>query len=210
MLRILIADDHSIMRKGLKDLLRDEYPTAHIEDVSDSEELVKKAMSGDWSVIISDMTMPGRSAFDAIKQIKQEYPAIPILVLSMHPEENYAIRLLKAGASGYLNKGEAPTELVKAVQRLLLGRKFISSSIAEKLAEGLYDDGNRPLHDLLSDREFDVFKLISSGKTPTDIADQLFLSITTISTYRSRILQKMKMKSNADLTRYALDNNLID
>lgn len=210
MLRILIADDHTIMRTGLRDLLLDHYPSAYIEEAKDGDEMMQAAKSGDWSLIVSDVTMPGQGSMEVIHHLRQQFPKLPILVLSMHPEENYAVRLLKAGASGYINKKEASYELIKAVEMVLQGRKFISSTIAERLAEGLLDQSDRPKHDLLSAREFDVFKMIACGKTPTEISEQLVISITTVSTYRSRILHRLQVKTNADITRYAMNNGLIE
>ncbi len=209
-MRILIADDHAVIRRGLKQILLDEYPSAYIEEVCDAESAIKKTISDNWDLIISDLSMPGRSGLDVVEHVKQNLPKLPVLILSIHPEEQYAIRALKAGAAGYLSKDTAPEELVKAVQRVLQGRKYISASIAEKLAGDLqHKNANKLPHELLSDREFEVCKLISSGKSVTEIAEKLSLSITTVSTYRARILSKMDVKSNADLTRYALENKLI-
>ncbi|MEO6488945.1 MAG: response regulator transcription factor [Ferruginibacter sp.] len=209
MLRILIADDHSVVRKGLRQILLEEFPTAHIEDVPDAEEMIKKVMNSTWDVIVSDMSMPGRSGLDALQQIKQIYPDLPVLILSIHPEEHYALRVLKAGASGYLSKGSASDELVKAVQTVLLGKKYISASVAEKLASSFSSDSGKPVHELLSDREFDVMKLLAAGKSVSDIAEILSLSVTTISTYRARIMTKMNLKTNSDLTKYAIESNLL-
>ncbi len=209
MLRILIADDHSVVRKGLRQILLEEFPTAHIEDVPDAEEMINKVMNAQWDVIVSDMSMPGRSGLDALQQIKQIYPELPVLILSIHPEEHYALRVLKAGASGYLSKGSASDELVKAVQTVLLGKKYISASVAEKLASSFSSDSAKPVHELLSDREFDVMKLLAAGKSVSDIADILSLSVTTISTYRARIMTKMNLKTNSDLTKYAIESNLL-
>ena len=209
-MRILIADDHAVIRRGLKQILLDEYPSAEIEEAADAEAAIKKSITGNWDVIISDLSMPGRSGLDLFQHIKQHFPKLPVLILSIHPEEQYAIRALKAGAAGYLNKEAAPEELVLAVQRVLQGRKYISASIAEKMADELdREKTNKASHELLSDRELDVFKLIAGGTSVTDISEKLSLSITTVSTYRARIMNKMNMKSNADLTRYALENNLI-
>ena len=207
-MRILIADDHAILRKGLKEILLEEYPSAYIEEVGDADSLFKKTISATWDVIITDLSMPGRSGLEALREIKQHSPKIPVLVLSIYPEDQYATRVLKAGASGYINKDAAATELVKAVQRVLLGRKYITPSIAEKLANDLGMDTDKAPHELLTDREFDVMKLLASGKPILEIAKMLFLSPTTISTYRSRILGKMSLKTNADLTKYALHNGL--
>ena len=209
MLRILIADDHTVVRKGLKQILLEEFPTAHIEEVPDAEEMIKKVMNSNWDVVVSDMSMPGRSGLDALQQIKQIYPDLPVLILSIHPEEHYALRVLKAGASGYLSKGSASDELVKAVQTVLLGKKYISASVAEKLASSFSADSGKQAHELLSDREFDVMKLLAGGKSVSDIADILSLSVTTISTYRARIMAKMNLKTNSDLTKYAIESHLI-
>jgi two-component system, NarL family, invasion response regulator UvrY len=209
MLRILIADDHAIIRKGLKQILLEEYPTAFIDEVADAEGVLKKAIASEWDIIISDLSMPGRSGLDVVHDIKHNFPKLPVLILSIHPEEQYAIRVLKAGAAGYLSKEAANDELVKAVQRVLQGRKYISPSIAEKLADELDQNVNKPPHELLSDREFHVFKLLAEGKGVSEIAELLSLSVTTVSTYRARVLIKMNAKSNAELTRYAIENRLI-
>jgi len=209
MVRIIIADDHTVVRKGLKQILLEEFPSAHIEEVSDAEELLKKVMKAEWDVVISDLSMPGRSGLESLQQIKQHYPRLPVLILSVHSEEHYAIRVLKAGASGYLSKDTASDELVKAVNRVLLGKKYITASIAEKLASTLDQDNDKPSHEHLSDREFEVLKLIAGGKSVSDIAAMLSLSVTTVSTYRARILTKMNMKTNADLTLYAIENKLL-
>jgi len=209
MLRILIADDHALIRKGLKQILLEEYPSAIIEEASDAETVIKKTISDEWDIIICDLSMPGRSGMDVVQQVKQNSPKLPVLILSTYPEEQYAIRALKAGAAGYLSKEAATEELIKAVQQALQGRKYISSAIAEKLATELDHDTTKPRHEILSDREFDVFKLIAAGKTVSEIGEKLSLSITTVSTYRSRILIKMDMRTNAELTRYGLENKLI-
>ena len=209
MLRILIADDHSVVRKGLKQILLEEYPSAIIEEVPDAEDMIKKVMHSKWDVVISDMSMPGRSGLDALQQVKQFYPNLPVLILSIHPEEHYAIRVLKAGASGYLSKSSASEELVKAVQTVLMGKKYISAPVAEKLASSFTSNSSKLAHELLSDREFDVMKLLATGKSVSDIADLLSLSVTTISTYRARIMTKMNLKTNSDLTKYAIENKLI-
>jgi two-component system invasion response regulator UvrY len=208
MIRILIADDHTIVRKGLRQILAEEFTDAHIEDVPDAEELIKKLIREKWDVVISDLSMPGKSGLDALQHIKQYYPTLPVLILSIHPEEQYAIRVLKAGASGYLSKDAAPDELVNAVKRLLLGKKYITLSMAEKIAEAFNRSAEKKPHEMLSDREFDVFKMIAAGKSISEIADILSLSVNTVSTYRARIMTKMNMKSNANLTLYAVENNL--
>jgi DNA-binding NarL/FixJ family response regulator len=208
-MKVLVADDHAIVRKGLKQILLDEYPFGEIEECSNAEELIQKANEGVWDVIISDISMPGRSGLEALQQIRLSYPRLPVLILSMHPEEQYAIRALKAGASGYCSKDLAHEELVNAVRRVLTGKKYITPSLAEALATQLDDESKPEPYKRLSDREFDVFKLLAAGKTVSEIADTLSLSTTTISTYRSRILVKMNFKTNADLIRYALEKKLI-
>jgi len=209
MIRILIADDHAIVRKGLRHLLLEEYPTALIEEVTDAESLIFKSINNQWDVIICDLSMPGRSGLDALSQIKQASPKLPVLIMSMHPEDQYALRVLKAGASGYLGKDSIHNDLIKAVQTVLLGKKFITPSIAEKLANALNSDDGKSIHEKLSDREFEVFRLLAAGMQVSEIATKLSLSVTTVSTYRSRVLEKLAMKSNADLTRYALESGII-
>lgn len=208
-MRILIADDHSIVRKGLKQILVEEFPFATIEETGDAEGLVKKALSQDWDIVITDLSMPGRSGLDAINQIKQQHPKLPILILSMYPEEQYAMRVLKSGASGYLSKDMAQEELVNAVKKVLSGKKYITPTLVEKLALQLGQENTGAPHEQLSDREFDVLKLLAAGKSVSEIAALMSLGSTTISTYRARIMDKMSLKSNADLTRYALENKLI-
>lgn len=209
MIRILIADDHTVVRRGLKQILLEEFPSAHIEDVSDAEEMVRKVMSSSWDVVVSDLSMPGRSGLDALQQIKHSYPNLPVLILSIHPEEHYALRVLKAGASGYLSKDTASDELVKAVKKVLLGKKYISPTVAENLADTLSSGAEKLPHEALSDREFDVMKQLAAGKSVSEIADMLSLSVTTISTYRARVMTKMNLKTNPDLTKYALEHKLM-
>ena len=209
MIRILIADDHTVVRKGLRQILAEEFTDAEIEDVPDAEELIKKLLRGKWDVVISDLSMPGKSGLEALQYIRQHYPGLPVLILSIHPEEQYAIRVLKAGAAGYLSKDTAPEELVNAVRRVLMGKKYITVTMAEKIADAFNRVGDRKPHEILSDREFDVFKMIAAGKAVSEIADVLSLSVTTVSTYRARIMTKMNMKSNANLTLYAIENNLL-
>jgi DNA-binding NarL/FixJ family response regulator len=209
MIKILIADDHAVVRKGLRQILLEEYPSAQIGEVADAENLLAEVIKGDWNIVICDMNMPGRSGLDALTQIKQVAPQLPVLIMSMYPEDQYALRVLKAGASGYLGKDNIHDDIIKAVQTVKLGKKYITATIAEKLANALGEDSATQPHEHLSDREFDVFKLLAGGKAVSDIASQLSLSATTVSTYRSRIMEKMNMKSNAELTRYALEKALI-
>ncbi|MBG9377013.1 response regulator transcription factor [Panacibacter sp. DH6] len=209
MLRILIADDHTVVRRGLKQILLEEFSSAFIDEAADAETLLSKIAKEEWDVVISDLSMPGRSGIEALQQIKLTHPRLPVLILSVHAEEHYAVRVLKAGASGYVNKESAPEELIKAVHRLLLGKKYITATIAEQLASTLDKDNEKPLHEYLSDREFEVLKLLAAGKSVSDIATQMSLSVTTVSTYRARIMAKMNLKTNADLTLYAVQHNLI-
>jgi two-component system invasion response regulator UvrY len=208
-MKILIADDHAIVRKGLKQILLEEFPSAEIHDAEDGHQLLKEIRKQKFDVVISDLSMPGLNGLDALKQLKEEFPKQPVLILSMHPEDQYAIRVLRAGAAGYLNKETAGDELVKAVRQITNGKRYISAAVAEKLAENLDIDSSKALHELLSDREHEVLKQIASGKTVSEIAVGLNLSVATISTYRARVLEKMHMKNNSELTRYALDNNLV-
>lgn len=208
-MNILLADDHSIVRRGLKEILLEEFPDANFHEAADGQELIRKMRLEKFDVIISDVSMPGKNGLEALKVIKSESPTIPVLILSIHPEELYAIRVLKAGASGYLTKESAPEELVKAVRMVMSGRKYITPSLAEKMASNLDNDFSKLPHELLSDRELDVLKLIAGGKTVSEIAIDLSLSVNTISTYRARVLEKMNLKSNSELTFYAISNNLI-
>ena len=208
-MHILIADDHAIVRKGIRQLLLEEYPSAKIEEVGDSESLVAKTITENWDIVICDLDMPGRSGLDAMQQIRAMHPKLPVLIMSIYPEEQYARRLLKAGAAGYLSKDAATEDLAKAVRQVLQGRKYISPAAAV-IAEDIGRDGTgKASHESLSNREFEIFKLIASGRSVSEIAEKLSLSSATISTHRARILAKMDLRTNAELTRYALDNKLI-
>lgn len=209
MTRILIADDHSVVRKGVRQILAEEIPAVYIEEAENAAELIKKVVLDDWHVVISDLTMPGKSGLEALQEIKQLKPQLPVLILSIHPEEQYAIRALKAGASGYLRKDTIPDELVQAVQKVLTGKKYITVSIAEKIADAFNSGSDKLPHELLSDRELNVFKMLAAGKAVSEIADSLSLSVTTVSTYRSRIMTKMNMRTNAHLTLYAMEHGML-
>ena len=209
MLKILIADDHAVVRKGLRQILLEEYPSAVIGEVADAESLLAEVIKEQWNIVITDMNMPGRSGLDALTQIKQIAPHLPVLIMSMYPEDQYALRVLKAGASGYLGKDNIHDDIIRAIQAVQLGKKFITAAVAEKLADSLGEDKALQLHETLSDREFEVLKLLAAGKAVSDIASQLSLSATTVSTYRARIMEKMNMRTNAELTRYALEKKLI-
>jgi two-component system, NarL family, invasion response regulator UvrY len=205
-MKFLVADDHAIVRKGLVEILREEFPAAQVTEVANSNEVIEEAGKHAWDVILLDISMPGRNGIETLKQIRANGISSPVLMLSMHPEDQYAVRVLKAGASGFLNKETATNELLVAVRRVLTGRKYITPSVAEKLAEG---GGEGPAHALLSDREMQVLEHIASGKTVSEIAGEISLSVNTISTYRARLLEKLNLSNNAELTRYAIDNNLV-
>ena len=207
-MKILLADDHSFIRLGLVQILKDEFPNASITEVSDGVALLKEVMKGSWDLVISDLDMPGRGGLEALEQIKQMRPLLPVLILSIFPEDLYAIRALKAGAAGYLNKNASPNELVTAVQKILTGRKYITADIAEKLL--LYQVVPQKPHEQLSNRELEVFKLLAEGKTISQIAEILSLATTTISSHRSKILEKLHVATNSDITRYAISNGILE
>jgi DNA-binding NarL/FixJ family response regulator len=210
MLRILIADDHPVFRQGLRQILSDVSDMVVTDEVSDGLEVLGRVRAGCCDVILLDISLPGRNGIDILKQLKKERPKLPVLMLTMHPEEQYAIRALKAGASGYLTKESTPDELITAIRKVSAGGKYVSSSLAETLAYELGRMDEKAPHETLSDREYQIMLLIASGKTVTEIAETLSLSIKTVSTYRSRILEKMRMKNSAELTYYAIKNQLVD
>lgn len=207
MKKIILADDHSFIRLGLIQILKDEYPTVEITEVENGEALVSQVMKQHFDLVISDLEMPGRNGLEALEQIKLIQPNLPVLILSIYPEELYAVRVLKAGAAGYMNKNAAPDELIIAVQRILSGRKYITPEIAEKLVNQ-FNTEKKP-HESLSNREFEIFKLIAQGKSLSQIADGMNLALTTISTHRGKVLKKLNLTTNSDLIRYALSNNII-
>ncbi len=209
MLRALIADDHAIVRRGLKEILAEEFDVAGFGEASTASQVLELIHKQNWDILVLDITMPGRSGLEVLKEVKHEHPQLPVLVLSMHPEDQFAIRTLKAGAAGYMTKENAPDELIKAIRKVLSGGKYVSPSLAEKLAAELATDGEKPPHEILSDREYQVMQMIASGKTVRVIAHELSLSVKTVSTYRARILEKMKMKNNAELIHYVLSNHLV-
>ena len=208
-MKILIGDDHSVVRKGLIQILKEAYPFAEITEATDGPEMFKYAIKNIYEIIISDITMPGRSGIDFIKEIKDAQPKTPILILSIHPAELYALRTIKAGASGYINKESAPEELIIAVKQLISGRKYITHDVAEILFDSKKKSSDLKVHETLSNREFEVFKQIASGKTSNQIATDLALSSNTVSTYKTRLLNKMNLKNTAEITRYAIENKLI-
>jgi DNA-binding NarL/FixJ family response regulator len=210
MIRILIADDHPFVRRGVKQVLTDEFPGVVIGEASTAPELLELAGKHPWNLVVLDLTMPGRDGLDALHELKSRCPDTPVLVLSMHPEDQFAVRVLRAGAAGYLTKESIPEELVQAVRKIMADGKYIRPSVADLLATQLQQgDANQPPHTRLSDREFQVLGLIANGKSVTHIAEELSLSVKSVSTYRARIVEKLHLKSTADLTRYALEHRLI-
>lgn len=209
-MKILIGDDHHVVRRGLKMIIVDAYPKAMIEEAADGASLLQKLTLQNWDIIICDISMPGRSGLEIMQLIKEQAPQIPVLMLSMHAAEHYAVRALKVGARGYITKESASDELIHAIKTITSGRKYITQEIANLLVNEKDDSiSDNQLHKQLSNREFDVMKMIAEGNKISDIANSLSLSINTISTYRARILQKMKIDNNADLTKYALKNGII-
>lgn len=210
MIKILIADDHAVVREGVKHILS-EMPDMVIDgEAGSGQEVLEKVGNKEYDLILLDIAMPGRDGLEILKDLKLRKPKLPVLILSMFPEEQYALRALKSGASGYLTKDSIPDELIKAIQKILRGGKYISSSFSEKMLLSFDIDAEKPLHETLSDREYQVMRMIASGKTLKEIADELALSVKTVSTYRSRILDKTGMKNNAELTHYAFKHRLVD
>jgi len=210
-MKFLLIDDHKIIREGIKQILLMHFPSANFDECASAEEVMKNISDSDYDLVICDLSMPGRSGLDVLKQVKETKPNLRVLILSMHPDEHYAVRAIKAGAWGYVNKSDGAEVLIPAVQRILQGRKFIPADLAERLADNLTTDDKTEdrLHENLSSREFDIFKLLVEGKSISDISQQLSLGMSTVSTHRARILTKMNMKSNAELVKYAIQNNLI-
>lgn len=208
MIKILVADDHPIVRQGLKQILS-EYPDMTVvEEAGTGKDVLVKVGKKDFDIVLLDISMPGRNGLDILKELKAKKPKLPVLVLSIYPEDQYAVRVLKLGAAGYLTKESVPEELVAAIRKVARGRKYVSNSLAEKLATDLEINAEKAPHENLSDREYQVMSMIASGKRLKDVAEELSLSIKTISTYRSRIMEKMNMRNNAELIRYALQNGL--
>ncbi|MBZ0203015.1 MAG: response regulator transcription factor [Ignavibacteria bacterium] len=209
MIKVMIADDHSVVRRGIKQILSEETDIRVLGEAENSEEIFEQLYIQDWDVLILDITMPGKSGLDALIELKLRKPELKVLILSMHPEEEIAIRALKTGASGYLNKDSVPGELSKAIRKVYSGGKYISNSLAENIFLSMEKDENKLPHNDLSEREFQVLCLIASGNTLSQIAIELSLSIKTISTYRTRILEKMKLHTNVELTHYAIKHKLV-
>ncbi len=210
MIKVLIADDHTLVRKGFRQILLDTKKFKDIDEAKDGKETISKVSAHHYDVVLLDISFPGRSGIDTLKQLKDLKPRLPVLILSMYPEEQYAVRALKAGASGYLTKETAPDELMEAIRKVAKGGKYITASLAEKLASEIGEPSGRAPHEALSDREYQVMCLIASGMRVKDIAESLNLSVKTISTHRARIMRKMNMKNNANLTHYAIKHGLVD
>ncbi|HET7207261.1 MAG TPA: response regulator transcription factor [Terriglobales bacterium] len=209
-MRVLIADDHALVRRGLKETIKEAFPRATFGEAKTAQETLESVRRQDWEMVILDISMPGRSGLDILDDLKRLRPKMPVLFLSMYPEAQYARRALKSGAAGYLTKESIPEELKNAVRRVLAGGRYVSATLAERLAYDLGSRADTPVHELLSDREFQVLRMIASGKSVKEIADEISLSIKTVSTYRTRILEKTGMKTTADLIRYALQTQLVD
>jgi two-component system invasion response regulator UvrY len=208
-IRVLIADDHAVVRKGVRHILSELTDKFVAREAADSAEVMKRVRKDDYDIVLLDIAMPGKDGLETLKEIKSEIPKLPVLILSMFPEEQFALRALKSGASGYLTKESIPEELIKAIQKIIKGGKYISESFSDELLASVDRDVEKMSHESLSDREYQVMLMIASGKTRKEIAEKLFLSVKTVSTYRTRILEKMELKTNADLTNYVNKHNLI-
>jgi two-component system invasion response regulator UvrY len=210
MIKILVVDDHAVVREGLKRIIAENQGMAVTGEAADGYEAMRLVKTEPCDVVLLDITMPNKNGLDVLKELHAESPRLPVLVLSMHGEDQYAIRVLRAGAAGYLTKDSAPAKLVQAIRKVVRGGKYVSPTLAERLVFDLGTDTDKAPHEILSDREYQVLCMISSGKTVTQIAEELALSVKTISTYRVRILEKLKMKNNAEITRYAIKEGLVD
>lgn len=210
MIRVLIADDHAVVREGIKRIIEDTGDMTVADEAADGPELIAKATSGTSDVVLMDLAMPGMSGLEALEEIRHQRPALPVLVLSMYGEDQYAVRTVAAGASGYLHKGCPPSEVVEAIRAVAAGRRYITPDVAEQLASHVDAVSAKAPHETLSNREYEVMCLIASGKSVGDIAAELSLSVKTVSTYRSRILEKLDLRHNAEITRYALKHELVE
>ena len=210
MINILIADDHALIREGLKKILNSEPNMTVVGEASNVVELFKALERLVVNIVLLDITMPGESGLDALKELRQKHPGLPVLILSFHPEHRFAVRALKAGAAGYLTKESAAEEVAQAIRKVIGGGKYVSAALAEQLATELDEQGGKLLHETLSDREFQVMRLIAAGKKSSEIAAELAVSVNTVNTYRMRILEKMRMESNVELSRYAVEHGLIE
>ena len=209
-IRVLIADDHAIIRHGLKQILSDTDDLEVVGEADGGVSALQMLRSGNYNVLLMDVSMPDRNGIDTLKLVKKEFPKLPVLMLSMHPEEQYAVRALRAGAAGYLSKQGAPEQLVVAIRQVASGKKYVSAAVAEELANAIGDDLDRPAHEKLSDREYQTLCMIASGKTLTQNGEQLNLSVKTVSVYRARLLEKMRLANNAELTHYGLKHGLVE
>lgn len=210
MIKILIADDHAVVRRGLRQIINDEPDLEVVAEAQNGQEVLDQLENTDCNVVVLDITMPDKNGLAVLQEVKATRPRLPILILSMHPEDQFALRALKLGASGYLTKESAPEELVGALRKVVSGGKYISSTLAEQLVAEIGSDSPRPSPERLSEREFQVLRMIAQGKTISQIAEDMGLSVKTVSTYRTRLLLKMKMKTNAELVRYAVQHGLVD
>ncbi len=210
MIKILIADDHPVVREGLKQIISKAEDMTVQGEALNGNETIEMIKTGEWDVVVLDIAMPGRDGLDVLKEIRAAKPKLPVLILSVHPEEQIAVRTLKLGASGYMNKEAAPKELVNAIRKVYSGSKYVSSNLAEKIVSSLDSNVSDDPNQILSDREFQVMRMIASGKNVNEIADELFISVKTVRTYRERILQKLKLKNDVEIARYALKNRLLE
>jgi two-component system invasion response regulator UvrY len=209
-MHILIADDHAVVRRGLREILADSIPDAGFSEAGNGDEVLGQLGKSAIALLVLDINMPGRSGIDVLRDVKHIYPRLPVIILSVHPEEQYAVRCLRAGAAAYINKESASEELATATKKILSGGRYISASLAEKLISTLDEPGDKPPHESLSDREHEVMKMIAAGVHLTEIGERLHVSVKTVSSYRARIMEKMQMTNNAELTRYAMTHGLID
>ncbi len=210
MTRILLVDDHPVVRQGIKQVLSGAFHPALVGEAANAEEGMNEIRGNDWDVMVLDLTLPGASGLDLLKDLRRERPTLPVLVLSMHPPDQFARRAISAGASGYLTKDSAPTELVKAVSEVIAGRRYLNPAVIEELVMNQQPDREQRPHEVLSDREYQVLRMIASGLTVSQVALRLSLSVKTVSTYRARVLEKMNMKTTAELMHYGIQHNLID
>ncbi len=206
----MIADDHTVFREGLKRILNEAADISEVGEAANAQQLMRSINDGRWDVILLDINMPGKSGLEVLKEIKQTNPRLAVLILSMYPEKQFAVRVIKAGAAGYITKGAAGSKVLQAIRKVFRDGKYISDSVAEHLAMAIEQPVDRPLHESLSDREFEVLRMIGSGMTVSEIAGELSLSVKTISTYRTHILEKMNLKNNADIMQYVITHGLVD
>jgi DNA-binding NarL/FixJ family response regulator len=209
-MHILIADDHAVVRRGLREILADALPSADFSEAGNGDEVLSRLGQSQISMLVLDINMPGRSGMDILRDVKHTFPRLPVIILSCQPEEQYAVRCLRAGAAAFINKECAPEELAMATRKIVSGGRYVSASLAERLISNLDEFADKPLHESLSDREHEVMKMIAAGVPLTEIGERLHVSVKTISSYRARIMEKMQMKSNAELTRYAMTHSLIE